>query len=66
MSSRAAPVPRKRAKLTLDALRDELVELRARVEDLEDLRELNAAILRNKDKKLIPWAAAKQQLDFDQ
>jgi hypothetical protein len=36
--------------------------LRARVEDLEDARELDAAIRRNADKPLIPWNEAKKDL----
>jgi hypothetical protein len=32
------------------------------VEDLEDLRELNAAIARNGNKKLVPWDSAKRLL----
>jgi hypothetical protein len=42
-----------------------LRRLQARVEDLEDLRELNAAIGRNKGKKLVPWATAVKQLGWD-
>lgn len=40
----------------------ELARLRDRVEDLEDARELEAAIRRNGDKPLIPWDAAKVDL----
>ena len=57
--------PTKRAakqRLTLDALYNELHELRQRVEDLEDLRELNQAIDRNGTKPLIPWNKAKKAL----
>jgi hypothetical protein len=36
--------------------------LRERVEDLEDLRELNEAIARNKGKGLVPWAEVKKGL----
>ena len=52
-------------KLTLELVYQELLHLRERVQDLEDLRELNAAIARNKGKKLIPWAAAKKDLGLD-
>ena len=44
-----------------EALRRELVELRQRVEDLEDLRELNQAIERNGNKPLVRWAKAKKE-----
>ena len=40
----------------------ELARLRDRVEDLEDARELEAAIRRNGDKPLIPWDEAKVDL----
>jgi hypothetical protein len=43
----------------LSALRHEVTQLRARVEGLEDLRELNDAIARNAGKPGIPWAQAK-------
>ncbi len=36
--------------------------LRERIEDLEDARELDAAILRNGDKPLVPWDEAKRDL----
>ncbi len=57
--------PGKRAnksRLTLSALQEELAVLRQRVEDLEDLRELNQAIERNGAKPLTSWARAKKQL----
>lgn len=57
--------PTKRAaksKLTLHALHVEITALRERVEDLEDLRELNQAIERNGKKPLIPWSEAKKKL----
>ena len=65
MNNGTAAVAKKSGKITLDRLYQELVRLRQRVEDLEDLRELNAAISRNKGKKLIPWSAAKRELDLD-
>ena len=49
-------------RLTLQALHRELRELRERVVDLEDLRELNQAIERNGDKPLVAWSKAKKQL----
>jgi hypothetical protein len=40
----------------------ELAQLRARVEDLEDLRDLNAAIARNSGKRGVSWSQVKKQL----
>lgn len=54
-----------RPRVTLRFLHEEMQRLRERVEDLEDLRELNAAIDRQKGKKLIPWAQAKKELGLD-
>jgi hypothetical protein len=34
-------------------------------QDLEDLRDLQAAIAENGDKPLIPWEKAKLELDLD-
>jgi hypothetical protein len=48
-------------RLTLSALRQELAALRQRVEDLEDLRELNQAIERNGAKPLVSWAKARKE-----
>jgi hypothetical protein len=42
-----------------------MTQLRARVEELEDLRDLNAAIARNKGKPGIPWEQAKKELGID-
>jgi hypothetical protein len=39
--------------------------LQERVEDLEDLRDLQAAIAENGDQPLIPWKQAKTELDLD-
>jgi hypothetical protein len=44
---------------------EEVSRLRERVEDREDLRELNEAIARNKGKRLIPWAEAKKGLGLE-
>jgi hypothetical protein len=52
-------------RITVRALYDELNRLRERVEDLEDLRELNAAIARNKGKRLIPWDEVKAGLGVE-
>jgi hypothetical protein len=40
----------------------EVTRLRSRVENLEDLRELNDAIARNAGKPGIPWDQAKSEL----
>jgi len=40
----------------------ELARLRDRVEDLEDARELDAAIRRNDGKPLIPWDQARKEI----
>jgi len=47
---------------SLEELAAEVARLRARVEDLEDARELDAAIRRNAGKPLIPWGDAKKDL----
>ena len=47
---------------TLRRLSQEMARLRARVEDLEDLRDLNAAVTRNAGKPGVPWAKAKTEL----
>lgn len=64
MSNAVAEKPKKttQGKLSLQALHREVLQLRQRVEDLEDLRELNQAVERNGSKPLIPWAKAKKQL----
>ncbi len=49
-------------RITVRTLYDDLNRLRERVEDLEDLRELNEAIARNKGKPLIPWDDVKKGL----
>jgi hypothetical protein len=51
-----------RTKPSLQRLNAELTRLRARVENLEDLRDLNAAITRNAGKPGIPWTQAKKEL----
>jgi hypothetical protein len=47
---------------SLEELAAEVSRLRERVEDLEDARELDAAIRRNADNPLIPWDKAKKDL----
>jgi hypothetical protein len=53
---------RRAAPLNLSRLHRELTQLRARVDGLEDLRELNEAITRNGGKPGIPWSQAKAEL----
>lgn len=55
----------KPGKLTLQSIYTEMIRLRERVEDLEDLRELNASIARNGKKKLVAWDSAKQLLGLE-
>ena len=50
---------------TIQELAAEVVRLRDRVEDLEDARELDAAIRSNGDKPLIPWDEAKKDLGLE-
>ncbi len=50
---------------TIQQLAAELARLRERVEDLEDARELDAAIRRNGDKPLIPWDQATKDLGLE-
>lgn len=52
---------RKTRKVTIGKLHIELRRLRRRVEDLEDLRDLNAAIERNAGKSGIPWTQVKRR-----
>lgn len=49
-------------KPTLTALSRELSWLRSRVDDLEDLRDLNAAVARNGSKPGTSWDKAKVEL----
>jgi hypothetical protein len=56
------PAKRSTPRLTLQSLHREVVELRQRISELEDLRELNQAIERNGSKPLIPWSKAKKEL----
>ncbi len=52
-------------KPTLQTLARTVQRLEERVEDLEDLRDLEQAIVENGNKPLIPWEEAKKKLDFD-
>jgi hypothetical protein len=45
---------------TVQRLAAEVARLHERVEDLEDARELDAAIVRNGEKPLIPWDQARK------
>jgi hypothetical protein len=63
--SNATIAAHKSGKLTLQSIYEEMLRLRERVEDLEDLRELNAAIARNGKKKLVAWNAARRLLDLE-
>jgi len=49
-------------KLTLGRLNSKFERLKARVEDLEDLRDLNEAIVRNAGKPAAPWSDVKKEL----
>jgi hypothetical protein len=49
----------------LEQLKATIAKLEHRVEDLEDLRDLEKAIKENGDKPLIPWKQAKKQLGLD-
>ena len=51
-----------RSKPSLKRVSAELTRLRARVEDLEDLRDLNGAITRNAGKPGVPWDKTKKEL----
>jgi len=49
-------------KLTLRRLNMKFERLRQRVEELEDLRDLNGAIVRNAGKPGTPWSEVKKEL----
>lgn len=51
--------------LTLELLYRELRALRKRIEDFEDLHDLEKAIAESGDRPLIPWEEAKRDLDLD-
>ena len=48
---------------TLNTLNRELSGLRAQVEELEDLRDLNSAIARNGNKAGVAWEKARASLN---
>jgi hypothetical protein len=49
----------------VEALAKTVERLETRVEDLEDLRDLQAAIAENGAEPLVPWEQAKADLDID-
>jgi hypothetical protein len=51
--------------LTLEKVYRELQVLRERVVDIEDLHDLEEAIVENAGKPLIPWDEAKKNLELD-
>ena len=52
-------------KPTLESLALAVRRLQERLEDMEDLMELRAAVERNADKPGIPWEQVKAELDLD-
>jgi hypothetical protein len=49
----------------VEVLTKAVERLQERVEDLEDLRDLQAAIAENGNKPLIPWEQVKSELKLD-
>jgi hypothetical protein len=49
----------------IESLSQTVARLQERVEDLEDLRDLEEAIVENAGKPLIPWEHVKTELDLD-
>ena len=47
----------------IETLNQAVARLQQRVEDLEDLRDLESAIAENADKPLIPWEQVKAELE---
>ena len=52
-------------KPTLESLAAEVRRLQERLEDMEDLMELRAAVERNAGKPGMPWEKVKTELDLD-
>lgn len=52
-------------KPTLESLAEELRKVQERLEDMEDLMELRAAVERNAGKPGIPWEQVKAELEID-
>jgi hypothetical protein len=65
MSKTATVRAARRAQPTVRVLQQRLDKLQQRVEDLEDLRELEQAIAKNAGKPLVPWDKAKKDLGLD-
>jgi cell division protein FtsB len=49
----------------IETLSQAVTRLQERVEDLEDLRDLEEAIAENAGKPLLPWEQVKAELDRD-
>jgi hypothetical protein len=49
----------------IESLSQMVTRLQERVEDLEDLRDLEEAITENDGKPLFPWEQVKAELDLD-
>lgn len=52
-------------KPTLESLAAAVRRLQERLEDMEDLMELRAAVERNAGKPGVPWEQVKAELDLD-
>jgi hypothetical protein len=52
-------------KPTLESLAKAVRRLQERLEDMEDLMELRAAVERNAGKPGVPWEQVKAELDLD-
>jgi hypothetical protein len=52
-------------KPTLESLAVEVRRLQERLEDIEDLLELRAAVERNAGKSGVPWEQVKPELDIE-
>jgi hypothetical protein len=50
---------------TIDSLAAEVRRLRERLEDMEDLMELRAAVERNAGQAGTPWEQVKKELELD-
>lgn len=49
----------------IETLNQAMTRLQERVEDIEDLRDLEEAIAENADKPLIPWEQVKPELELE-
>jgi len=49
----------------IESLSQTVTRLQARVEDLEDLRDLEDAITENAGRPLVPWEQAKRELELE-